>query len=254
MKMKKLLFITSVLISALLFGSATEIQAQTKQKNSEPQKHLFEKSYKGEPEGFNLLNKGDRVAFSIDYSQATIRGLSEQDNSDLMGKEDWGKAKASVRKLFLLAFEENIGKKDIYLFGPEDSKSKYRIIFKVSTIDKDGDIKGIFYLKDRYEDRTIAFVELKGNGGRIGDFVNLMGDGHKDISEKFAKFLKHPGTIRSQQKTAESEEIAKQKARDKAKQKEEKQAAKTAKEKEKSEKQQAREAKWRENIEKYEKD
>lgn len=241
--MKRLFFIAIVLLSAMLFCSATEIQAQRNQKNQKPQKYLFEKTYYGEPGGFNILNKGDRIAFSIDYSQATIRGLSEQDNSDLMGKEDWEKAKASVRKLFLLAFEENIGKKDIYLFGPEDPKSKYRMIFKVSIIDKDGDIKGVFYLKDRYEDKTLGFVELKGSGGRIGDFVNLMGDGHKDIGEKFAKFLKHPPTVNPQKPQLDPEQ--------KAKQKEEKQAAKAAKEKEKFEKRQAKEAKWRENIEKY---
>ena len=238
--MKRLFFIATVLLSALLFCSATEIQAQRNQKNQKPQKYLFEKTYYGEPGGFNILNKGDRIAFSIDYSQATIRGLSEQDNSDLMGKEDWEKAKATVRKQFLLAFEENIGKKDIYLFGPEDTKSKYRIIFRVNIIDKDGDIKGVFYLKDRYEDKTLGFVELKGSGGRIGDFVNLMGDGHKDIGEKFAKFLKHPPTVNPQKPQLDPEQ--------KAKQKEEKKAAK---EKEKYEKQQAREAKWRENIEKY---
>ena len=149
-----------------------------------------------------------------------------------------------------MAFEENIGKKNIYLFGPEDTKSLYRIIFKVNTIEKDGDIKGVFYLKDRDEEKTLAFVELKGNGGRIGDFVNLMGDGHKDIGEKFAKYLKHPPTINTKKQQIEPS----QRDKHKAKEKKEKQAAKAAKEKEKFDKRQAKEARWRENIGKYNKE
>ncbi len=256
--MKKLFFIATVIVLSIHIAGVESFAQQNKWSRS---RYVLDNSYRGFPDGFSVLNDGDRVAFSIDYSSAIIRGLSEQDNSDLMGKEDWEAAKNSLRKLFLLAVEESMGKKNVYLFGPDDSKSKYRIIFKVKSIEKDGDIEGTFFLSAIDQDKPFASVELDGNGGRIGDFVNLMGDGHRDIGKEFGRFLKSNISKKSAKSIEEykkliAEKQAAARAREAAKNvtKEEKQALKEAKEKEKSEKRKAKEAKWQENIEKYSKD
>ena len=241
--MKKLFFIAMVLIAAMMSANV-ESFAQTKQPH-----YLLERTYKGNPGGYSVLKDGDRVAFSIDYSSATIRGLSEQDNSDLMGKKEWEDAKSSLRKLFLLAVEESMGKKSVYLFGPDDTKSQYRIIFKVKSIEKDGDIEGTLD-----KDKPFASVELDGKGGRIGDFVNLMGDGHKSIGKDFGKFLKSNVSKKSAKTIEEYEKIeAEEKANEAARQ-ELKNRSKAEKQAAKEERQRAKEAKWKENIEKYKRD
>ena len=251
--MKRIIFIATVLFAIIL-----SINAESFAQGKRQPHYLLERNYKGNPDGFSVLKNGDRVAFSIDYSSATIRGLSEQDNSDLMGKEDWEAAKNSLRKLFLLAVEESMGKKNVYLFGPDDTKSKYRIVFKFNTIDRDGDISGEFFLFAIDRDKPFASVELDGKGGRMGDFVNLMGDGHRDIGKDFGKFLKSNVSRQSAKSIEEYEKIeAEKRDAEKAREsfknlsKEEKQAIKNAKEKEKFEKRQAKEAKWRDNIEKH---
>lgn len=246
--MKKLFFIAMVLMAAMMSANV-ESFAQTKQPH-----YLLERTYKGNPGGYSVLKDGDRVAFSIDYSSATIRGLSEQDNSDLMGKKEWEDAKSSLRKLFLLAVEESMGKKSVYLFGPDDTKSQYRIIFKVKSIEKDGDIEGTFFLFAMDKDKPFASVELDGKGGRIGDFVNLMGDGHKSIGKDFGKFLKSNVSKKSAKSIEEYEKIeAEEKANEAARQ-ELKNRSKAEKQAAKEERQRAKEAKWKENIEKYSKD
>ncbi len=236
--MKRIIFIATVLFAIIL-----SINAESFAQGKGQPHYLLERNYKGNPDGFSVLKNGDRVAFGIDYSSATIRGLSEQDNSDLMGKEDWEAAKNSLRKLFLLAVEESMGKKNVYLFGPDDTKSKYRIVFKVNTIDRDGDISGEFFLFAIDRDKPFASVELDGKGGRIGDFVNLMGDGHRDIGKDFGKFLKSNVSKTSAKSIEEYEKIeAEEKANEAARQ-ELKNRSKAEKQAAKEERQRAKEAK-----------
>jgi hypothetical protein len=236
--MKRIIFIATVLFAIIL-----SINAESFAQGKGQPHYLLERNYKGNPDGFSVLKNGDRVAFGIDYSSATIRGLSEQDNSDLMGKEDWEAAKNSLRKLFLLAVEESMGKKNVYLFGPDDTKSKYRIVFKVNTIDRDGDISGEFFLFAIDRDKPFASVELDGKGGRIGDFVNLMGDGHRDIGKDFGKFLKSNVSKKSAKSIEEYEKIeAEEKANEAARQ-ELKNRSKAEKQAAKEERQRAKEAK-----------
>ena len=258
--MRKILFI-AILLALMLSSNSSYSQS-----NKRPH-YLFEKTYRGNnPDGFSILKNGDRVAFGIDYSKAIIRGLSEADNSDLMGRSEWEKAKTTLRKQFLLAVEESLGKKSLYLFGPDDTKSEYRIIFQVNTIEKDGDIKGTFILFPINDNRPFASVELSGKGGRIGDFLNLMGDGHRSIGDDFGKFLKSSISKRSPKsieeykvkqaeiQAAEEELMAakEEKKAAKAAAKEEKQQAREEKQQAKIERQNAKEAKWKENIKQYE--
>ena len=91
--MKKLLFIATVLLAVTLSANEKTLGQQ----NKHP-KYLLEKTYKGNPDGFSVLKDSDRVAFIIDYSSGIIRGLSEQDNSDLMGKKEWEDAKQADKK------------------------------------------------------------------------------------------------------------------------------------------------------------
>ena len=97
-------------------------------------------------------------------------------------------------------------------------------------------------------------MELDGKGGRIGDFVNLMGDGHKSIGKDFGKFLKSNVSKKSAKTIEEYEKIdAEEKANEAARQ-ELKNRSKAEKQAAKEERQRVKEAKWKENIEKYKRD
>ena len=193
--MRKLFFTAAAFMLAVMLFVSKTANGQTWLKG-----YYLEKSNRGfyikrksvvEGDGFMLLRAGDFIAFSIDYSEAIIKGLSEHDYADLVGKAEWEETKASLRKSFLRVFADNMGRKEVYMFGADRADAKYRITLQVEKIDRRGNMDGPFFLEKIGDDNNVyAKIKLSGDGGRIGSFVNLMGDGHRDMSEKFAKFLK----------------------------------------------------------------
>lgn len=187
--MKRLFFIAIVLLSAMLFCSATELEAQSLL----PKGIMPEVSKKGltNIKKFGVIRDGDRLAFQIDYSKASFKGYTEEEIANELGKDNWEKAKSELRELFVEIVEEELGRKSLLFFKEGSPNVKFNLILSVGKIDKRGNLTGTLFLFENGETESpISYIDVYGDGGRIGDYLNLMGDGHKSTAESVGKFLR----------------------------------------------------------------
>lgn len=138
-----------------------------------------------------IFKDGDRVGFCIDYSECSFKGFTEPEIYDEYGAEQWDKRKAELRNDVLSIIEEKLGRRSLLLFKETASNLNYIVKFKVQKIDKNGNLKGVVYIFKKLDDKEpVTAFNVSGDGGRIGSYMNLMKDGHKDAAEKIGKEIR----------------------------------------------------------------
>lgn len=188
--MKRLFFFATVCFCAIILDSSSLWSQALPSGISINKKEGF-KALKN----FNVLKDGDRVLFLIDYTDAVFKGYSQEEISSDYGKDEWDREITSLRDVFIYTMEEEFGRRSILFFKNDNPNIKYKLILKVISIDKRGNLTGNVFLYDYTDDsHPIASTGLHGKGGRIGSFMNLMGDGHRSAAESLGKFLR--GKIR----------------------------------------------------------
>lgn len=131
----------------------------------------------------------------FDFMQAEAAGLPLDEffewktAEDKKGK-DFSEEYARGQKVCQMKFMEkaNDKLKGVRLAKKEDAP--YTLTVKMLTVDKAGRNNLCDYIFTNTETgETVAVVQMEGHGGRIGGFVNLMGDAFSDGGEQFGKWL-----------------------------------------------------------------
>ena len=131
------------------------------------------------------LATAGRANFEVDYSNAIIHGMSEDEFA--LYELDWEKDQPQIIGKFLSYLNESISDQLIIVRG-----KKYDITLRwvVLYISENGFIKG--ELEVVAADGTILakIVELNGEGGRFGSKLNLIKDGASSSGKLAGVFLK----------------------------------------------------------------
>jgi hypothetical protein len=137
----------------------------------------------------DALAQETRLNVQIDYSEAIMDNLALDDfiathsNWELAQTELWGK--------FVENLNERMSRRRLRILGGHFA-NVYTLVLHVKEINRKGDQKSIVNILDP-EGNSIAELEVKGEGGHIGSFYNLAGDGMKSVGEILGKYIKTRG-------------------------------------------------------------
>jgi hypothetical protein len=147
----------------------------------------------------DALAQETRLNVQIDYSEAIMDKLPIDDfvathvKWELAQTELWGK--------FVANLNDEVGGRGQFLCGHYDHA--YTLVLHVKSIDDRGNQRSVAEVLDR-EGNSIAQIQVKGEGGSIGSFYNLAGDGMKSVGESLGKFIRRS---RRQAKSYESQNM-----------------------------------------------
>ncbi len=153
-----------VLAISFLLLSAVTLQAQ---------------DFTGSVEGLAREGKAKLV---IDYSEALIHGMSEQEFA--VYEQDWYDDKYEIMGKFQSSFAEEL---DDYLVCHRNVKSPFTIVVKVNKISKKGNtVLSMHIFEDDgsgNENEVATIIDLEGDGGTFGTKLNLIKDGAVSTGE-----------------------------------------------------------------------
>ena len=135
---------------------------------------------------FDCLKRGDKVRISVDYSKASIHGLTEDEFADY--EMDWLQKKDEICSSFVAAADEKLNGR-LYLGAFKDAVYEFKVnIIRVNT---KGDTFAEAVLVTRESNEVMAKVEqLKASGGHFGSKLNLMKDGAEHTGELLGKLIR----------------------------------------------------------------
>lgn len=154
----------------------------------------FAKKKKTNP--YEFLRNQKQLHLVIDYSNAVIHGLSEDDFLELQaikGGEEWKtKWEEEIKKELYLKFvgEVNtplIGKYDLRVANYPDAE--YQATIQIQSITQRGTTKAKVVFTKRNSNEEITYLYIDGLGGTFGSKENLMGDGFRRAGEDLGGFL-----------------------------------------------------------------
>ena len=131
-----------------------------------------------------VLKGQARVNLEIDFSQAVIHGMSEDDFA--VYERDWFRDKDQVIAFFRIEAAESCDKIAIGPF-PE---AEYTIKVSVLRINTKGDFTCIGELQNKSGEVLASITGISDQGGRFGSKLNLIKDGAKHTGERFGIFLR----------------------------------------------------------------
>jgi len=138
---------------------------------------------------FTPLKEQTRVKMDIDFSDAVIMGMSEEEFSEY--EEDWEHDKVEVYSLFYNYVNEVL--KGNIIVGNYKQDTEYVLQVKILTVDVRGDYDSDVYLIHNHpggEQETVATIEgLFARGGKFGSKLNLMKDGAEHTGNALGKVL-----------------------------------------------------------------
>ena len=133
---------------------------------------------------FSVLTNETAVSLCIDYTDSKIDRVPF--DVFLEGESKWEEAYKEISlKLVKEANRHGGGMK--YLTKKTEN---YQLVFKVITVDDDGETKGNLLLLDKDGNVIGAAGKFNVNGGRFGSQTNLMGDAAERLGKKIAQFIK----------------------------------------------------------------
>lgn len=121
---------------------------------------------------FKALQGQQRANFEVDFSEASIHGMTEEDFADY--ETDWYKDKREVVAIILNECNEKCRR--AVTLGRFD-KSPYLVKLVVRSISSKGDFDFDAYLFDTEGNQLGSIENLWGKGGRFGTKLNLIKDG-----------------------------------------------------------------------------
>lgn len=131
-----------------------------------------------------ILKDQARVNLEIDFSEASIHGMSEDDFA--VYERDWNRDKEQIISHFRIEAAESCDK---VIIGPYPD-AEYTIKVIVLRINTKGDFTCIGELRNKSGEVLASISGISDTGGRVGSKLNLIKDGAKHTGEKFGIFLR----------------------------------------------------------------
>ena len=164
--MKRLFFIATVLLSALLFGSATESFSQTP-----------------EPGSLEFIKNFKTVKVIVDYSKAIIDNMDYETRCE--ADEAWVKGEKEVTSRFISALSRVLSSHSLIV----SKGSELQLVVKINKIDEDGECYGTVEFQGKDGELLGTLGSVNGNGGKWGSLTNLAGDGMERLAEDIGSKL-----------------------------------------------------------------
>lgn len=133
-----------------------------------------------------FLKGESRLNCVIDYSETTITGFSEEEFKDWFATLD--EDSTFYAKRFFSGVVNELGNR--FLLVGNQPKAKYNAIIRIMQISPKGDVMAVCDFTLASSPDKLCSVQLTGDGGRIGTFMGLVGDGMNELGEHFGKFLR----------------------------------------------------------------
>ena len=133
----------------------------------------------------HMLAEAGIAYFEVDYSNAIIHGMSEEEFAEY--ELDWDKDMPQILGCFRSNLTERAGE---YLALVTKKKVALTLRWVVLSINTKGDTKSELHVLDADGVLLAKIVELYGEGGTIGSKLNLIKDGAKSSGKKAGSFLK----------------------------------------------------------------
>ena len=145
--------------------------------------------------GFAKKTKGDALDFLkgekalhviIDISQAQMMGSDNDGESMLIPL--WQEDSTVLAKRFYYGVRDEL-EKAFFLVG-NHPEANYKVIMHIRQVASDGTVYSTMDFMPINGDTILASLDMVGDGGRIGTFLSLFGDGLEHTGEDFGKILK----------------------------------------------------------------
>lgn len=141
-------------------------------------------SQKLESGSFAGLKNVDGIAIDVDFTNASIHGMSEKAFAKY--EEDWYTDKPEIIGNFIGGIADKLG---TVISIVDKSETKWLLKINVKSVRKNGSFVCTADLLNG-EDLEAHVVDIYGHGGHIGSKLNLIKDGVENTSKKCGSFLK----------------------------------------------------------------
>ena len=132
------------------------------------------------------IRRGDKVRMSVDYSSASIHGLTEDDFASY--ERNWLLKKDEICSRFIASADERLNGR-LFLGAFKDAAYEIKII--VLRVNTQGDTDAEAVIINLENGETVAKIEkLIAPGGHFGSKLNLIKDGAAHTGELLGKFLR----------------------------------------------------------------
>ena len=140
---------------------------------------------------FTLPENEKYLCIDWDFSETVFeKKFDEKEWQSMIGKEEWENAKKEALSQIILHINTKMKKSRIIAVkSKSDLKSNYTLYIAPISLDKKGNNKSKYILKNSVTDEVVGEMIAKGDGGHWGDLANLLWDGYEEMSEKIAKKL-----------------------------------------------------------------
>ena len=143
---------------------------------------------------FRSLNEQVRVKMTIDFSQAYIHGMTEEEFTEY--EKDYEKDKPQLIALIYDYASKYLAKRNyersFTSVGNYKDDTDPILVLTIRSISATGDYDCDISLFKKDDDKKIEIgraVGIRASGGRFGSKLNLMKDGAEHLGEELGKFL-----------------------------------------------------------------
>lgn len=136
---------------------------------------------------FMPLRSQDRVKMVIDYSEADIMGMPEEQFYTF--EKDWAHDKVEVVSLYYNYANRELAKEKAFIVGSYNFDTDYTLYLIVRTVDIRGNHDCDLILVANDEIEIGRAVGIRADGGTFGSKLNLMKDGAEHTGKSIGRFL-----------------------------------------------------------------
>ena len=133
---------------------------------------------------FSLRNE-KRITLSVNWSEATIVGYTDQEIINY--EPDWEKDQPALLRHLWEKYNKKMG---MQLPGALNVTSNYTLELRPLTVNKNGDMLCYAVILDHEGTVVAQLPKFQAEGGHVGTFLNLVGDGMKSAGTQLGKRIK----------------------------------------------------------------
>ena len=132
-----------------------------------------------------LVKKAGSMNVKLDYSEAMIHGMTEEEYS--IYEVDWNKDKPQVLQYLMSALQkQTVG----YLFISPFKKAPFTMYVRVLSVDLKGNTYSEVTIVDEKNQEVASIHGMYADGGRFGTGLNLIKDGAEHTGYAIGRILK----------------------------------------------------------------
>lgn len=139
---------------------------------------------KGPKQSFDFLANERYFNVKLDYSLVIDNFFNSDEEID-----DWatGKPQQELLDTFIESLNDRVKNMGCFIKGSNKKSANYLLTVRVTNLDRHGDTQADIVFTSIDSGKIFYSEHLRGKGGHIGTLTNLMGDGLRDIADKFGK-------------------------------------------------------------------